>query len=85
MASEPTIQIRRINLPITLLISSVIAAASAWGVAQVARSKLDDTIKDVSDLKARVLPAAIEMQKVNDRLDSVQQSLDRLEKAAGTK
>lgn len=74
-----------------LAVSLAMSLAVGWAGLAVARVQLDDTVKDVSTLKAQQLPGAVEMQHIKDRLDGVErnqeraaEALERIEHRIGT-
>ena len=78
------VSITRLNVPLILALVALAALLGGWGVASVARAKLDDTATDVAELKAKAAPDAAWRQHVEDRLDETAAALDRIERKLGT-
>jgi hypothetical protein len=90
--SQSAVRLSGLSLPLTVVVAGIVSLCSAWGAASVARYKLDDTARDLAEMKAKELPTAVEMQHVRDRLDGVERNqeqekaaLERIERRLGTR
>jgi hypothetical protein len=77
---DAPISVTRLNVPLVIGVIALATLLGAWGSAAVAHAQLDATVQDVAEIKGRVPSEAAWRQHVDDRLDVIDNAIERVEK-----